>query len=49
VEVVDLAVLDRCLRAMRKKRSSTFFRKKKCTPLPRQNPGYAYGAICCSL
>jgi len=28
------------LRATTKKRSSTFFGKKKCTP--RQNPGYAY-------
>jgi len=34
VEVVDLAVLDRCLRAMRKKRSSTFFRKKSAPPSP---------------
>jgi len=35
-------IFRRSLRATTKKRSSTFFAKKKCTP--RQNPGYAYVA-----
>jgi len=43
VGVVDLVVLDRLSRAMRRKRST--FSGKKCTP--RQNPGYA--CVLCTL
>jgi len=37
------SVLACVLRATSKKRWSTFSRKIKCTPHPRENPGFAHG------